>query len=176
MSDAQGAKRGSFGAIKNPQDFWGALALIAIGLIALWSVRNLPWLQGFRFTSGTSPRLFTYLMLLCAAGIAIRAFIKSGPGLEKYPWRGPLMIIAAVFVFAFCIRPYGMVFTGIVSVMIASFAMRDSTWLEALIFSVLITIFCTLLFPYALNQPVPVWPSEGPFYLFNEAFRLLSGK
>ena len=175
MGEAASAKRGSFGIIKNPQDFWGAFALIVFGIIALFAVRNLPYLQGFRFTSGTTPRLFAYLMLICAAGIAFRAFIRSGPGLENYPWRGPVMIIAAVFFFAISIRPHGLLVAGFISVMVASFAMRDSTWKEAALFSALITAFCALLFPIGLNQPVPLWSAEPPWHLPMEAFSLLRG-
>ncbi len=175
MAETASAKRGSFGVIKNPQDFWGALALIAVGVIALFAVRNLPYLQGFRFTSGTSPRLFAYLMLICSVGILARAFFKHGPGLEHYPWRGPVMINLAVFFFALTIRPHGLLVAGFISVLLASYAMRDATWLEACIFSAVITAFCALLFPIGLNQPVPLWSSEPPWYLLTEAFSLLRG-
>ncbi len=47
-------------------------------------------------------------------------------------------------------------------VLMSTAAARESyRWKEALLFAVGITTFCAFLFPIALGQPIPLWPTFG---------------
>src|SRR5205085_6043037 len=50
------------GFIRNPQDFYGGVALVGLALIALWASADLPGMRGFAFGPGTAPRLFALVL------------------------------------------------------------------------------------------------------------------
>jgi len=72
--------------------------------------------------------------------------------------RGPLFITAATLVFAVTVRPLGLVFASFVSLMVSAYATTEYRWMEAIIWSAVLTLFCSLLFPWGLNLPLQLWP------------------
>jgi putative tricarboxylic transport membrane protein len=144
--------------IRNPQDFYGGVVLVGLALIALWATRDLPGMHGFAFGPGTAPRMFA--VLLMAMGFVIMAIgvWTDGPKVGRYAFRGPVLVVAAVMVFATTIRPLGLVISSFVSIVIAASAAEDVRWVESLIWAVILTVFCSLLFPYALGLPLYLWP------------------
>jgi putative tricarboxylic transport membrane protein len=156
MTDGQHA--GAHKRIRNPQDFFGGLALVAFALFALWAGSDLPGSRGFAFGPGTAPRIFAGLLVLVGAAIVILGLITDGPPLEKYGFRGPVLFLASVVFFAATIRPLGLVITAFVTIMIAAGATNEVRWLQSLIWAVILTIFCVLLFIYGLKLPLQLWP------------------
>jgi len=73
MSEGVQAPSGPSGRfrIRNPQDFYGGLVLVAVAAFALWASRDLPGMRGFAFGPGTAPRMFA--MILGALGLAVAA-------------------------------------------------------------------------------------------------------
>lgn len=194
------------GFIRNPQDFYGGLALVGLALIALWASSDLPGMRGFAFGPGTAPRMFAILLGLLGAGVAANGLIFDGPPVERYDilapiliatsyvfflfaqglWaqmftavvgvagvvvaiigllgsrrasvRGPLFITISVIVFAATVRPLGLVVSSFVTIMMCAAAAEDVRWRETLVVAIALTLFCSLLFPYGLNLPMPLWP------------------
>jgi putative tricarboxylic transport membrane protein len=144
--------------IRNPQDFYGGLALAALALFAFWAGSDLPGMHGFSFGPGTAPRLFAGLLLAFGLGIAAIGYFTDGPALEAYGVRGPMMILVAIFAFAAMIRPLGLVVSSFLTFMIAATASAETRWIESTITAVVLTAFCTFLFPYLLNLPFQIWP------------------
>ena len=72
--------------------------------------------------------------------------------------RGPLFITAATIVFAIAVRPLGLVIASYVSLVVSAVATRDVHWAETLIWCAVLTLFCSLLFPWGLNLPLQLWP------------------
>jgi putative tricarboxylic transport membrane protein len=143
---------------RSPQDIFGGLLMVALALLALYLVNHLPAAGRVGFASGTAPRLFAYGLMGLGAFIAITGFLKEGPGIDAFNWRGLVTIIGAVLFFAFSIRTLGLAVTGVPMVVLASFAARDGKLVEAIIFGAAITAFCCVLFPTVLGQPIPLWP------------------
>jgi putative tricarboxylic transport membrane protein len=146
------------GWIRNPQDFWGGLALIALAVFAIYASSDLPGQRGFAFGPGTAPRLFAGLLL--AFGVIITAFglMLDGPPLEKFGFRGVIMIAVAIFAFAALIRPVGLVPATFLAFMIAAVASKETRWIESTIMAIAMTVFCVVLFVYLLNLPFQLWP------------------
>jgi hypothetical protein len=146
------------GRIRNPQDFWGGLALVALAAFAWWAVRELPGQQGFAFGPGTAPRLF--ILLLAANGFAImlHGLIVTGPALERWHLRGPLFITAGVLIFAASIRPLGLIPTTFALIIVSSAATPEVNWKQTFIWAIVLTAFCAILFPYVLNLPMQLLP------------------
>ena len=146
------------GAIRNPQDFYGGLALIGLSLFALWASSDLPGMRGFAFGPGTAPRLFAGLLALAGLIIALVGYFTDGPALERYAIRGPVFLVASVLFFAFAIRPLGLVITSLATILLSANATKDVKWVETIIWAAILTTFCAFLFPYGLNLPLQLWP------------------
>ena len=146
------------GAIRNPRDFFGGLALVGLAAFAFWASKDLPGMHGFAFGPGTAPRLFAGLLGVLGAAVAIVGFFTDGPGLERFHIRGPLFITVALLIFANMIRPAGLVITSFVTIVVAAAGTAEVRWIETIIWAAVLTVFCALLFPYGLNLPFQLWP------------------
>ena len=194
--------------IRDPRDFYGGLALIALGVFALWASRDLPGMHGFAFGPGTAPRMFAIVLIGLGAVIAGMGLITEGAAVERYEItgptlinlayilvvsaqtfsfkmvalavlvlgvilsviglmssrrnlvRGPLFITLSVLIFAMAVRPLGLVIASYFSILAASFATHEVRPLEAFIWSAVLSAFCVLLFPIALNLPLQLWPTN----------------
>jgi putative tricarboxylic transport membrane protein len=145
--------------VKGPQDFVGGLALMAIAVFALWAASDLQGMHGFSFGAGTAPRMFAVLLLGLGAAVAVVGIITEGLRLAHYAWRGPLFVTASIVSFSFTIRPLGLIISAFLSFMIAALGTPETRWRETTIVGVLLTAFCSFLFPYALGLPLQLLPS-----------------
>jgi putative tricarboxylic transport membrane protein len=148
----------AIGKIRNPQDFYAGIVLMAVAAFAVWAASDLPGMRGFAFGPGTAPRLFAGLLFAFGAVITVLGFITQGPALERYAFRGPFWITVSTLVFAVLIRPAGLIIASFVSIMLSAAGSAEVKWLETVLVAIGLTIFCTLLFPYALNLPFQLWP------------------
>lgn len=142
-----------------PQDVVGGIVLMAVAVVAFIAARDLGTGRGFSFGSGTVPRLFAGFLGLTGFAIAVAGMLGAGPRLERFPWRGPVFLLGAIVFFGLSIRSLGLAVTGVITIMIASAAIDDVRPVETAIFAVVMTTFCALIFPIALNQPIPLWPT-----------------
>lgn len=145
-------------AIRNPRDFYGGLVLVAFAAFAFWAARDLPGSRGLTLGAGTAPRLFAGLLACVGVIVAILGLVTVGPSAGRYTIRGPLLIFASVLVFAGTVKPVGLVVATFVTVLVASAASRETRWREAMAWAAALSVFCTLLFAYALGLPLPLWP------------------
>jgi putative tricarboxylic transport membrane protein len=144
--------------VRNPQDFVGGIALMAIAAFALWASSDLQGMRGFSFGAGTAPRMFAILLLALGAAVAVVALVTEGPHLSTYAWRGPLFVSLAILSFALTIRPLGLVISAFASFMIAALGTPETRWKETLIVAICITAFCSFLFPVVLGLPLQLKP------------------
>ena len=144
--------------VRGPQDFVGGVALIAIALFALWASSDLQGMRGFSFGAGTAPRMFAYLLLGLGVAVMVVGLVTEGVHLAKYHWRGPLFVSLSILSFALMIRPMGLIVTAFSSFLIAALGTPETKWTETIIVAVCLTVFCSLLFPYALGLPLQMLP------------------
>jgi putative tricarboxylic transport membrane protein len=145
--------------IRGHQDFVGGLALMAMALFALWASSDLQGMHGFSFGAGTAPRIFAGLLLVLGAAITVVGAIQEGPRMPKFGWRGPLYVCSlSILFFALAIRPLGLVITAFLTFMVAALGTPETRWKEALVVGIVLTAFCSFLFPYGLGLPMQLWP------------------
>jgi putative tricarboxylic transport membrane protein len=145
--------------VKAPQEFIGGLALAAVAAFALWASDDLQGMQGASFGPGTAPRIFGILLLGLGVAIALSGVLSNGLGIAKLHWRGPFFVGIAILAFAICIRPMGLVFSAMASFLISAIGSSEMRWLETIIVGACLTMFCALLFPYALGLSLSLWPT-----------------
>jgi len=144
--------------VQNPQDVYGGMALVMLALIAFVASNDLPGMRGFAFGPGTAPRLFAFTLAILSLGVVVGGLLTRGPEVSGYKLRGVIFIIGAILAFAATIRPLGLVTASFATVVICAAAAEDVKWRETLIVAIVITTFCSILFPYGLNLPFQLWP------------------
>lgn len=77
-----------------------------------------------------------------------RIFIKPG-----------LLLFGSIAAFALLLRPAGLVVSIFAIILISSFASRDLRFKEALVSAIVLCIASIVVFVYALNLQIPVWPA-----------------
>lgn len=95
---------------------------------------------------------------LVLAALEVPLLLALALILVRYAPRGPVLITCATLIFAVTIRPLGLVIATFVSILVSASATTEVRWVETLIWAVVLTIFCSLLFPYGLNLPLQLWP------------------
>jgi putative tricarboxylic transport membrane protein len=86
--------------------------------------------------------------------------LTKGPGIDRFHIRGPLFITLSVVLFAWLVRPLGLVIASFLSILAAAGATPEARLVETLVWGAVLTAFCVLLFPYALNLPMQIWPNN----------------
>jgi putative tricarboxylic transport membrane protein len=158
MSEQSEASAGGRRLIRNPQDFWGGLALVALAVFAFWASGDLPGMRGFSFGPGTAPRLFAGVLLAFGILIAAMGFFTDGKPLERYAVRGPFWITISILFFAFTVRTLGLVIATFVSFVISGAGSAETRWVENVLAGIFMTVFAVVLFVYLLNLPFQLWP------------------
>jgi Tripartite tricarboxylate transporter TctB family len=155
--------------IASPQDFAAGAFLIALGAFALWASSNLAMGSLRAMGPGMLPRSLAVIAGILGAIMMVRALRIEGPALERWNIRGIVFVILGVCLFAMTIRgtdlpgpidipAIGLVAAGPLVAIVAAFASDETTWGEVLIFGLVMTTFCALLFKYALGLPIPLAP------------------
>jgi putative tricarboxylic transport membrane protein len=168
MSEDVGGARepqdgGSF--VQGPREFYGGLVITAFAAFAYWASYDLPGMRGFAFGPGTAPRGFAVVLGVLGLAVAVTGLINKGPAIDRFYLRGPFFITLSVVLFAWLVRPLGLIIASFLSIIAAAFATPQSRplWIvtvETVIWAALLTAFCVVLFPIALNLPMQLWPNS----------------
>lgn len=149
------------GPIRAPQDFWAGVALLGFVGFVFWALNGLP--QGTLREIGPAmlPRILAVGIALCAVGLIASALVTAGAGLQRFPVRAPLMVLAGIFAFALTVRAFGLIVAGPLAMIIGGFASTETRWREILPFAIIMTALCAGLFRYALRLPIPILNLPG---------------
>ena len=144
--------------IRSPQDAAAGAFFIVLAGIALWGGSSLSSGSLGQMGPGMLPRILSVLTLLGGIGLFVGAFFVPGAGLERWRLREPLFVLGAAVVFGLTIRPLGLLVAAPAVVLIATLASREPRWMEMLVFAVVMTASCFVLFKLMLGLPIPVAP------------------
>jgi putative tricarboxylic transport membrane protein len=156
--------------VRGPQDYYGGLALVLLAILALVASADLPGQRGFAFGPGTAPRLFSGLLAFLGAAVALVGVFSDGPPIEKYKVRGPALVIVGIFLFAALIRPFGLVVATLLAFVVSIMGSTEMRWIESVIAAAAMTLFCVLLFVYALGLPFQLWPQANAHVILFKQF------
>lgn len=156
------------GLVRGPQSLVAGLALVALGLFALWLTRDLS--QGTLRAMGPAmlPRWLAVGVAICGVALIAAAFLQPGHVLESTTIRGPVVVLIGVLAFGATIRglqvgplevpPLGMIVAGPLAIFIAGYATPEARARELVIMALALTAGCMILFGDLLNLPIPLYP------------------
>jgi len=156
--------------IRSPQDLAGGLFLLVIAAVGFLGSWDLAFGQFGGVGSGMVPKAVSAMVVGFGLLLVAQGFLAP-EGAPVTPWslRGLFFVLGSALLFAWTIRPLGLIFAGPITIVFASLADRTTRPLEIAVFTVALTAFCILLFSVLLRLPIPVMPSGLP-YPFNDHF------
>ncbi len=143
--------------VRNVHDFWLSLLLGAFAIIALLEGRDLASGTIMNIGPGLFPRLIALLLLTVAVILMVRAFAGSEyTGQIRVAWRPVLTIVIGALLFAFLLRPVGLVGAIIVAVIVTSFGDRDFKWRRTLLVAATLAGGSSVICVVLLRQTIPL--------------------
>lgn len=110
--------------------------------------------------SEMGPGYFPLMLSVMLGFLSILVFFTESDGpneLGLAPLRSILLVLISPIIFALTIRSLGLVLTVAIVVFVTSFASRSTTLRESFLLSIVLSVFCSVVFHYALALPVPLW-------------------
>lgn len=174
------ARAGTSGPVRSPLDFAGGIFLLAVAALGFAGAFTLPFGTLSGIGSGLMPKVVATLVAAFGVLILLQALVWDGDYLEGWHLRGPVFVLGAVLVFAMVIRgstltlggfaglpvlasvkvpPLGLVVAGPLAVMLSSLAAKETRPVEVLVFSIVMTLACGILFKELLHLPIPFDPA-----------------
>ena len=152
------------GGLRGPQAFWSGAVMVALGAYAVWLTRDLS--QGTLRSMGPAmlPRWLAIGVIGCGIVLLLLSLFQSDDGLSGTRVRGPLFVVAGVFLFGATIRGVGplpglgMIVAGPLAILVSGYATPEARFGELVILALALTGGCMLLFGDLLNLPIPLFP------------------
>lgn len=154
--------------IRSQQDFAAGLFIVVLGVLAIFLTWNLPMGSLRQIGAGMLPKAIAVICIGLGLLLSLTALRFNGEKLTGWSWRGVIFVLGGAVIFGLTIRgfdfgslkvpPLGLVVSGPLVVLVAGMAAEDVRWKELVIFAVVMTLFCALLFKYALSLPIPLAP------------------
>jgi len=156
MTDRISSQGGKQGLFKSTQELGAGLFLIVVALLAFYLALELPHGSLRAMGPGMLPQALAVLVGIGGFGLVLTSILSEGPALERWSLKGPFFIFGGIVIFALLIRTFGLAVAGPVSMVFGTMASDEFDWKESVIFSIVLTGVCILLFKMLLRLPIPV--------------------
>lgn len=154
--------------IRSQQDLAAGLFIIALALLAVFLSWDLPMGSLRQIGAGMLPKSIAAICAALGLLLVLSSLRYHGEKLSGWSWRGVIFVLGGAVLFGLTIRGFeigplkipqlGLVVSGPLVVLISGMAAEDVRWKELIIFAFVMTLFCALLFKYALSLPIPLAP------------------
>jgi putative tricarboxylic transport membrane protein len=136
----------------------GGLVLLGIAAVALWQSADLTAGSLRQIGPGFMPRVLAAITGLCGLVMCASALAGRGATMERWSVRGLAFVLAGMVAFALTVRPLGLAVAGPLVVIASAFATTEVRWREIILFGLVLTAACIVLFKVLLRLPVPLAP------------------
>ncbi len=147
-------------SIRNRKDFWSAVMFVLFGvLFIIWS-RDYQFGTAQRMGPGYFPTVLGYMLVFLGALVGLPALRRSAEETHVggIGWRGLLVILGSVALYAFLLPKAGFVLSMAALVFLSAVGSEEFRWKTAAISVVVLGIASYLVFVKGLELQFPVWP------------------
>ncbi len=151
-------------AIKDQRDFWSGIMFAGFGVFFVGFAQEYDMGTASRMGPAFFPTVLGALLALLGVIIAFKGMITrptdgTDGSLGRFDWRAVLLVLGAVAVFAFLLKPAGIVLAMVAMITIASLGSHEYKWKEIAAVCVVMGAIVWAVFIYGLNLTIPVWPA-----------------
>lgn len=147
-----------YSAVRSSLDIGGGLFLLGLAIVGYIGGFSLPFGQLSGIGSGLLPKVVALLVAAFGVALLVQGFLSGGDKLDQWAIRGPIFVLSGVIVFAFTIRPLGLVVAGPLAVIVSALADKDTRPAEVAILALALTVASGLMFKELLSLPIPFDP------------------
>ena len=137
----------------NKTDAVAGILFILVGLFFGINALAMDLGTSLRMGPGYFPLVLAGLLIVLGAFIVASSFKSVAEEMTAYAWRGMLFILPAPVFFGLTVRGLGFVPSIFVTTLIAAMASLKMKTGPAVLLAAGVTVFCTLVFSYALGLP-----------------------
>ncbi|MBC7800727.1 MAG: tripartite tricarboxylate transporter TctB family protein [Gemmatimonadaceae bacterium] len=142
----------------NARDVAAGTLLLVLAAIGLWLNQAHGLGTARRMGPGYLPMLVFWVQIALGALVLGIGLFNGPDGLEEWPWREQMVILAAICVFGLLLERGGLMLSIAATVVIASFADREQRPLGVLGTVAFLMVLCWWVFIQQLQIRVPMWP------------------
>lgn len=146
---------------KDLQDLIGGLAMLAIGAFAaLYAWQNLEIGELARMGPGFFPLVLGSILAVLGLLIALPAFFRPGSGPLGIDFKALFFVTLALLLFAFLLRPLGVLLTSMVMVLVSTLPLPLSAvgWKTRALTALGVAAVTWVVFILGLGMNLPTWP------------------
>jgi len=138
-------------------DILGGLLMIVIGLFAVWYAQRYAFGSPRQMGPGFFPVVLGWVLAGLGVLILLPALRRAGEPV-KFELKPLIVIVSAVAIFGFTLRPLGLVLATMLTVALAAAADRNFSPLGRVVLPVVLAAMIWLVFRVGLGMNLPVWP------------------
>lgn len=103
---------------------------------------------------GYLPALLSVLLIVFGIAVLVRGLLRGGGPIPALPLRGLIAIVAALLLFAFCVRRAGLGPTVFLMVLMTCLGSTQARPIPSIILAACIAVFCWAAFIWGLGLPL----------------------
>jgi hypothetical protein len=140
------------------KDILSGLIFVGFGTAFGYAASGYPLGTAVRMGPGYFPLLLAGLLALLGVAIVVKGVTAAAAEGEigTIPWRGVVLILAALVYFAAGIRGLGLVPTLLGTAFLSALASRSNGPVGALVIAAALTLLCVAVFHFGLGISVPL--------------------
>ena len=143
-------------SLRENQDFWGGVMLIAIGVTAVVIARNYPFGSSLRMGPGYFPTVLGWLLTLFGLWFVAKSFRSTEKIEAGWSLRALVVIPVSLVLFGILMTYAGFVPALAVLIFGSALASSEFNLLEVSLLTVGLTIACIAVFIWGLGLPYPL--------------------
>ena len=143
--------------LRDNQDFWSGVMLIAVGATALVIARNYPFGTSLRMGPGYFPIVLGSILALFGLWFIVKAFRSTEKIEQGWSLRALIVIPVSLVLFGILMTYGGFVPALIVLIFGSALASDEFNLLEVVLLTIGLTIGCIAVFIWGLGLPYPLF-------------------
>ena len=146
------------GPVRGPTELAAGLFLLLCAVLGWWFGQPLKVGTAYRMGPGYVPIMLSWVMGAFGVVLCVMAFVHRGPALEKWRIKPIGLVLGSLLVFALTIERTGLLIASILAVGMASLASPQQRLRQTALLAVCLAAFACVLFPFALQLPLRIFP------------------
>lgn len=142
--------------LRDNQDFWAGVMLIAIGVAAVLIARNYPFGTSLRMGPGYFPTVLGSILTLFGLWFVVKGFRSTETIEPGWSLRALIIIPVSLVLFGILMTHAGFVPALVVLIFGSALASTEFNLVEVLLLTVGLTFGCVVVFIWGLGLPYPL--------------------